>query len=154
MSPDAAANMSISVSSIHVCEYTTCALLTNTGGSGVRCWGEGGYGQLARPNLMPNDIDVAYITDIDFGGSLTVSNVWCGSNANHICGKFSDESIRCWGRGLRGQRVRCHCHKVKLLSIYPRSTPFPSPFACPQGSGNTNDAGCRSSNCIASLCEL
>ena len=91
---------------------------------------------------MPHDIDVAYITDIDFGGSLTVSNVWCGPNANHICAKFSDESIRCWGRGIRGQRVRRHCHKVKLPSIYPRSTPFPSPFACPQGSGNTKISRC------------
>jgi cysteine-rich repeat protein len=65
--------------------------------SAVRCWGRGDYGQLGNGSTDHNeplptaDVNVAgRVRKVDAGG-------------HHTCAILDDESLRCWGKGTRGQ---------------------------------------------------
>lgn len=70
--------------------YTSCALLES---GNVRCWGDGGYGQLgyAIPSLISGS--PAMLGDIDVGG--TVQQIVAGGV--HTCALMSTGAVRCWG---------------------------------------------------------
>ncbi|HUG47644.1 MAG TPA: hypothetical protein VMP67_04460 [Candidatus Limnocylindria bacterium] len=67
-----------------------CALLT---GGAVRCWGEGGSGQLGNGALenSPTPVEVAGLSD---AVALT-------AGASHACALRSGGSVVCWGSGQR-----------------------------------------------------
>jgi len=78
----------------------TCAILDN---DTVRCWGYAFNGQLGYGN-------VATIGDGETPGSAGPVNLGAGRTAKaitagsaHTCALLDDDSVRCWGAGLRGQ---------------------------------------------------
>ena len=68
---------------------TTCAIV----GGGVRCWGEGGFGQLG--NGVAKDGYFAISPVAVSGLSEVVDLAVTGTNA---CAALADGSVRCWGR--------------------------------------------------------
>jgi alpha-tubulin suppressor-like RCC1 family protein len=75
-----------------------CALL-DTGS--VRCWGEGGYGQLGYGNTenIGDDETPASAGDVDVGG--LVVKIACGDY--HTCALLDAGNVRCWGANDWGQ---------------------------------------------------
>jgi len=75
----------------------TCALLDN---GAVRCWGDGGYGQLGYGNTdnIGDDEDPAEAGDVNVGG--TVEQLAAG--AYHTCALLDSGAVRCWGFGTDG----------------------------------------------------
>jgi alpha-tubulin suppressor-like RCC1 family protein len=76
----------------------TCVL---TGTNAVRCWGEGGYGQLGYDDT--NDIGdnemPSIAGDIAVGGQVRQ----LAAGAQHTCALLEDATIRCWGAGSGGR---------------------------------------------------
>jgi alpha-tubulin suppressor-like RCC1 family protein len=75
----------------------TCAILQDYS---VRCWGEGGSGQLGygsatRSLLGPTTSPVA------LGAGKTAKRIVAG--AYHTCALLNDNSVKCWGSGQKGQ---------------------------------------------------
>jgi alpha-tubulin suppressor-like RCC1 family protein len=76
----------------------TCALL-NTGA--VRCWGEGGSGQLGYGNTanMGDDEHPFLAGDVPLGGPATQIS----AGGAHTCALMVGGGVRCWGLGASGQ---------------------------------------------------
>lgn len=78
--------------------HHTCALIE---GGRLRCWGEGFFGQLGYGN-MANLGDTETPASVgDLALPLAITDVAAGGY--HTCGRFVDESIRCWGQNFHGQ---------------------------------------------------
>jgi alpha-tubulin suppressor-like RCC1 family protein len=99
LSPEAKdVNVGSSVAQIATGAHHTCALLTN---GHVRCWGQGGYGQLGYGN-RENIGDVhlpAEFGDVSVGGRV----VQIVAGNEHTCARLDSGRMRCWGRGDQGQ---------------------------------------------------
>lgn len=84
---------------ISVGEGFTCILLDN---KAVRCWGKNEFGQLGQGDRDPRgtpEKPTDTIPDIDLGAK--VKQIDCGYE--HVCALTEDQTVRCWGRGDRGQ---------------------------------------------------
>jgi alpha-tubulin suppressor-like RCC1 family protein len=82
--------------------YHACAILDN---GDVKCWGDGGYGQLGTggtssvgdgPDEMGDNL-----VPVDLGTSQPVSQLALGFR--HSCARFSDGTVKCWGDTTHGQ---------------------------------------------------
>lgn len=76
----------------------TCALLSD---GSLKCWGEGGYGQLGYGNTknigddeLPSSVGPVSVTT---AAGVTVKSVAAG--VLHTCALLSDGSVKCWGSG-------------------------------------------------------
>ena len=78
--------------------YHTCALLST---GNVKCWGNGGYGQLGYGNTNSiGDNELPATTNaVDIGG--TVTQITTGQY--HTCALLSTGNVRCWGYNGYGQ---------------------------------------------------
>jgi cysteine-rich repeat protein len=79
--------------------YThTCALL-DTGN--VRCWGDGGYGQLGYgdTNNIGDNETPASAGDVNVGGTV----VQVAAGYAHTCALLDTGAVRCWGAGSSGR---------------------------------------------------
>ena len=79
----------------------TCARLE---GGVLRCWGEGGLGQLGldhRDSIGDDELPLA-VAAIDLEG-LPVDAIFTGPLADHSCARLIDGGTRCWGQGRHGQ---------------------------------------------------
>jgi alpha-tubulin suppressor-like RCC1 family protein len=76
----------------------TCAIVA---GGAVRCWGEGGDGQLGYGDLadVGDDETPAERGDLPLGGAA----VQLAGGAYHTCALLSTGRVRCWGRNGEGQ---------------------------------------------------
>lgn len=70
-------------------------------GGRVRCWGQGAFGQLGRAAVddIGDDETPASVGDLPLPGPI----VELDSGADHVCARFEDGAVRCWGRGVSGQ---------------------------------------------------
>jgi len=75
----------------------TCALLDN---STVRCWGNGGNGQLGYGDTNAVQ-DPSTVGPVDLGPGHTAKAISAGDA--HTCAILDDGSVRCWGLGDAGQ---------------------------------------------------
>ena len=79
--------------------YHTCALTTS---GGVKCWGEGTYGQIgngATAFAQTTPVDV-----VATGGSGALANVTqIAAGGSHTCALTTSGSVKCWGYGAYGQ---------------------------------------------------
>lgn len=69
---------------------TTCAIL---GDGGVRCWGDGAFGQLGDGHAEDGYLSAVPVVVKDLAGVVDLAAD--GANA---CAVLSDGSVRCWGR--------------------------------------------------------
>jgi cysteine-rich repeat protein len=78
--------------------YHTCARLE---GGAVRCWGDGGSGQLGYGNPYDIGDDEAPVTagDVDVGGRV----VQLAAGGYHTCARLETGAVRCWGAGESGR---------------------------------------------------
>ncbi len=85
----------------------TCALL-DTGG--VRCWGDGFYGQLGYGNSdsIGDDEHPYTAGDVRLGGKATT----IASGKSHVCALLEGGVLRCWGSGFFGQLGYGHPRSV------------------------------------------
>jgi alpha-tubulin suppressor-like RCC1 family protein len=78
---------------------STCVLLA---GGGVRCWGEGTYGQLGQAST--NDIGdnelPSSVSPVSLGNTPIVDIV---SSGRHSCVLYDNGTVRCWGYNEFGQ---------------------------------------------------
>ena len=76
----------------------TCAILDN---GAVRCWGDGGYGQLGYGNVndIGDDEEPASAGDVNVGGTV----VQLAAGFSHTCAQLDSGAVRCWGVGGAGQ---------------------------------------------------
>lgn len=84
---------------------TSCALLDD---GTVKCWGEGGVGQLgsgATDDLGdgPGEMGDSLLA-VDLGSGRSARAVTAG--ADHTCARRDDGSVVCWGAGASGQLGR------------------------------------------------
>ena len=70
-------------------EWSACAVASG----GVRCWGDGSYGQLGNGTTTPSDVPVG-VTGLGSG----VADVVVGDA--HGCAHTSKGDVQCWGYGL------------------------------------------------------
>jgi len=80
----------------------TCALLDN---GNVKCWGNGGHGQLGQGNAWtigsePNSMG-DNLPAIDLGGAYTATAI--AAEAQTTCAVLNDGNIKCWGHNDEGQ---------------------------------------------------
>ena len=98
--PASAGNVNVggAVSQVAAGGDHTCALLTT---GAVRCWGEGGSGQLGYGNT--NDIGdnetPASAGNVNLGGTAVAIDV----GLSHSCALLSTGAVRCWGSGSGGK---------------------------------------------------
>lgn len=80
--------------------YHSCAVLT---GGDLRCWGNGGYGQLGY-NSYRNVGDTPSTTIIN-AGDVPVGGQVVGVAAGqfHTCALLESGSLRCWGSNVAGE---------------------------------------------------
>ena len=88
--------------SVHAGAFHTCAKLDN---GEVKCWGKNLQGQLGQGNTTKLGDGPG-----EMGDSLPAIAFPTGANpvqitagANHVCGLFSDDEVRCWGQNGNGQ---------------------------------------------------
>ncbi|MCV6636306.1 choice-of-anchor D domain-containing protein [Candidatus Albibeggiatoa sp. nov. NOAA] len=86
-------NFSDDISSIAL-GYDHICILLDTGG--VKCWGQGDYGQLGRNS----DLDSMSAVQVD-GLTSGVSKIALGSN--HSCALLNTGALKCWGFNDSGQ---------------------------------------------------
>ena len=77
----------------------TCAVMVD---GGVKCWGNGQYGQLGNDATGDNDAPVA-VVDGDGSSTLLSGIVEVTSAHKHSCGLKSNGEIYCWGEGVNGK---------------------------------------------------
>lgn len=79
-------------------ESHTCALLE---GGVVRCWGDGGSGELGYGNAqnVGDDETPAAAGDVHVGGTVVQLSVGSG----HTCAVLEEGSVRCWGDADDGE---------------------------------------------------
>jgi alpha-tubulin suppressor-like RCC1 family protein len=73
---------------------TVCALMRS---GGLRCWGDGGQGQLGNAVVLPVDRAVPPESDV-LTGARAVSAV-----ADHSCALMDTGGVRCWGANREGE---------------------------------------------------
>ena len=85
--------LSSTVSAIAAGGGHTCALLAN---DGVKCWGEGGVGQLGNNDTssQPTPVDV-----VELGSSVSA----IAGGYSHTCAVLANGGVKCWGQGSSGQ---------------------------------------------------
>ncbi|MCA1683785.1 MAG: hypothetical protein LC708_01455, partial [Actinobacteria bacterium] len=80
----------------------TCAVLDD---GGVRCWGEGGAGQLGYGNTANVGATPTTTPDtagpVNLGAGRTALAISAGDQ--HTCAILDDHSVRCWGLGASGR---------------------------------------------------
>ena len=79
-------------------EDYACAV-TNAGG--VKCWGEGGNGQLGNNGTA--DTDAPDDVDTDGSDTLLFGIVQVATGAAHACALTSAGGVKCWGTGANGR---------------------------------------------------
>jgi len=85
----------------------TCALLE---GGSVRCWGEGGYGQLGygHTERIGDDELPESAGDVSTGGKVAqLTAGWA-----HTCALMEDGGVRCWGYNYVGQLGYGHTERI------------------------------------------
>ncbi|WP_437809070.1 RCC1 domain-containing protein [Sorangium sp. So ce1078] len=85
---------------------TTCALelLPSSSGTGLKCWGRNGYGQLGLGDTASrgdNPGEMASLGFIDLGAGRSVKAVSLGYN--HTCAILDNDQVKCWGYNLHGE---------------------------------------------------
>lgn len=91
--------------------YISCARLSS---GGLRCWGEGLYGQngYALPSVLDNDAGdnetPASLGDVVVGGP--VRQVSAGGI--HVCALLDAGTVRCWGENSAGQLGYLHANNI------------------------------------------
>ncbi|HEX6390386.1 MAG TPA: hypothetical protein VFZ89_13080 [Solirubrobacteraceae bacterium] len=77
----------------------TCAVLDS---GDVRCWGDGGNGQLGYGNTKPigDDETPGSVGPVDLGAGRTARAISAG--ADHTCAVLDNGDVRCWGDGFAG----------------------------------------------------
>jgi alpha-tubulin suppressor-like RCC1 family protein len=80
--------------------YHTCAILDN---ARVRCWGNGGSGQLGYGNGRSIGFDETpgSVGPVDLGAGRTAVAITGGGF--HTCAILDNGKVRCWGEGSSGQ---------------------------------------------------
>ena len=76
----------------------TCALTTSLG---VKCWGNGAYGQLgngATPGTQSTPVDVV-ATGQPPGGTALSGITQIAAGDSHTCALTTSQSVKCWGYG-------------------------------------------------------
>lgn len=76
----------------------TCAVLID---GGLRCWGDGSFGQLglASTETVGDDELPTERTDVPVGGPVRE----LAAGGAHNCARLQDDSLRCWGANAFGQ---------------------------------------------------
>lgn len=76
----------------------TCALLTT---GRLRCWGDGGQGQLGYGNTtsIGDDETPAAAGDVPVGGKVSA----IAAGVDHTCAVLRSGHVRCWGSGADGR---------------------------------------------------
>ena len=80
----------------------TCAIIT---GGGVRCWGNGGFGELGYDSttgiggVSPPDTTMSTLTNLNLGQVA----VQVSSGGLFSCALLADGSVKCWGSGFDGE---------------------------------------------------
>ena len=87
------------VNEITVSDSHACALVSE-GGSKVRCWGRGVFGQQGDGVAANNDY--ATLVETSAGVSLTTVNS-VSAGINFTCATLADQTARCWGSNGNGQ---------------------------------------------------
>ena len=78
---------------------STCAL---TSGGNVKCWGQGGFGQLGNDATSESAYPVDVV--VSDGSSILLGNVvQISAGSVHACALTSTGSVVCWGRGTNGR---------------------------------------------------
>jgi alpha-tubulin suppressor-like RCC1 family protein len=92
--------LSAKVTAISAGTHHTCAL-TTTGR--VRCWGDGGFGQLgygSKANIGDGGgVRMQDLADVPLGGTA----VAISAGGNHTCALLTTGHVRCWGQGVGGE---------------------------------------------------
>ncbi len=80
--------------------FHTCAVVA---GSGVRCWGFSGDGQLGYANrdTIGDNEAPGSVGPVNVGAGRTVKTLSTGEF--NTCALLDDDSVRCWGYGFDGQ---------------------------------------------------
>jgi alpha-tubulin suppressor-like RCC1 family protein len=98
--PSVAGNVDVGGSVIQIVaggDYT-CALLAN---HHVRCWGNGGLGELGygNTNNIGDNETPASAGDVDVGGLVAQ----LAGGTQHVCALLMNGRVRCWGSSQFGQ---------------------------------------------------
>lgn len=101
---------------------TTCALLD---GGTVRCWGEGGFGQLGDGEAFDGHFEKSPVEVVGLGGVADLS--MSGTNA---CAVLDDGTVRCWGLNSADEwlgfaSAECGPYMVKVGDADPMPASFP-----------------------------
>ncbi len=82
----------------------TCALTTS---GGVKCWGQGNYGQLGDGGITdqsaPVDVCVTSSTPGACNGTPLRDVTQIAAGRNHACALTTSGGVKCWGYGGEGQ---------------------------------------------------
>ncbi|MGE0114222.1 MAG: Ig-like domain-containing protein [Steroidobacteraceae bacterium] len=83
-------------------EEFTCARLEN---ESVKCWGRNVEGELGQDNFTTiGDANANQIANLTAVSNLGVSHVVeIEAGAQHVCARFADGAIKCWGSNIGGQ---------------------------------------------------
>jgi alpha-tubulin suppressor-like RCC1 family protein len=91
--------------------FISCARLTT---GGLRCWGDGLYGQngYMLPNFLDNDAGdnetPASLGDVVVGGPVRAVS----AGAIHVCALLDTGNVRCWGENSAGQLGYLHTNHI------------------------------------------
>jgi alpha-tubulin suppressor-like RCC1 family protein len=80
-------------SAIAVGSFDSCAVTT---GGALKCWGDGGYGQLGNDDFTGSNVPVSVI-GFEAGGATAIATNY------HTCALPSAGGVKCWGLGDRGE---------------------------------------------------
>jgi alpha-tubulin suppressor-like RCC1 family protein len=96
----------------------TCAVL-DTGG--LRCWGDGGFGQLGYGTVtdIGDDETPAAVGDVDLGAASATA-IYSGALSRSTCVRLDDGAVRCWGDNDAGQLGQGH---IMRLGDEPKEVP-------------------------------
>ena len=71
----------------------TCALLS---GGTIKCWGNGGYGQLGVGGIVQTSTPMGPVTGITSASAITAGD-------EHTCAVLADGTMSCWGNNSNGR---------------------------------------------------
>jgi len=80
-------------SAIAVGSFDSCAVTT---GGALKCWGDGGYGQLGNDDFTGSNVPVS-VVGFETGGATAIATNY------HTCALPSAGGVKCWGLGDRGE---------------------------------------------------